>query len=206
MVRVRGTVGAFVKPQPAIGGVIADNYAEASRLFNADQFYDCSRWLLGQHQRLPIHSEVVLVACAYDERALCHHDFRCQHVGGHCVRAVIEIKRIKDRDLVSVGCTRSLPAPEKSRYRKLAFGRKSYLLLTIHSEKTTAVAISIAHAAWEQPHRMSASPATVAGKMAAGRHSGTPHKNAASLGCGPHTKQSAGLLPKMKIERLEERA
>jgi hypothetical protein len=39
-----------------------ENYAEASRLFNADQFYDCSRWLLGQHQRLPIHSEFILVA------------------------------------------------------------------------------------------------------------------------------------------------
>jgi hypothetical protein len=56
MVRVRGTVGAFLRPQPGIGGVIADNYAEASRLFNADEFYDCSRWLLGQHQRLPIQS------------------------------------------------------------------------------------------------------------------------------------------------------
>ena len=104
MVRVRGTIGTFVTPQPGIGGVIADNYAEASRLFNSDEFYDCSRWLLGQHQRLPIHGEFVLVACAYDERALCHRGFRCQHVGGHCVRAGIEVNRIKDRDLVSVGC------------------------------------------------------------------------------------------------------
>jgi hypothetical protein len=50
---------------------------------------------------------------------------------------------------------------------KLAFGRKSYLLLTIHSEKMTAVAISIVHAASEQPHRIRAIPATVTGAMAA---------------------------------------
>jgi hypothetical protein len=50
---------------------------------------------------------------------------------------------------------------------KLAFGRKSYLLLTIHNEKMMAANISIVHAACEQPHRIKAIPATVAGAMAA---------------------------------------
>ncbi len=38
---------------------------------------------------------------------------------------------------------------------------------TESSPNTAAVAISIAHAAWEHPHLMSASPATVSGAMAA---------------------------------------
>jgi hypothetical protein len=40
-------------------------------------------------------------------------------------------------------------------------------LAPIHNEKMTAATISIAHAACEQPHRISASPATVEGAMAA---------------------------------------
>ena len=44
----------------------------------------------------------------------------------------------------------------------------NYLLLAIiHNEKIMAVAISIVHAACEQPHLMSAIPATVTGAMAA---------------------------------------
>ena len=48
------------------------------------------------------------------------------------------------------------------------FAGGNYLLLaTIHNEKMMAAAISIVHAACEQPHRIRAIPATVAGAMAA---------------------------------------
>jgi len=47
------------------------------------------------------------------------------------------------------------------------FASHYLLLATIHNEKMMAAAISIAHAACEQPHRMRAIPATVAGAMAA---------------------------------------
>jgi hypothetical protein len=51
---------------------------------------------------------------------------------------------------------------------KWLFAGDNYLLLArIHNEKMTAAAISIVHAACEQPHRISASPATVTGGMAA---------------------------------------
>jgi hypothetical protein len=44
----------------------------------------------------------------------------------------------------------------------------NYLLLaTIHNEKREAVAISITHAACEQPHRIRAISATVTGAVAA---------------------------------------
>jgi hypothetical protein len=45
----------------------------------------------------------------------------------------------------------------------LLAGENYLLFATIHNEKTTAVAISIAHAACEQPHRISTSLATVTG-------------------------------------------
>jgi hypothetical protein len=40
------------------------------------------------------------------------------------------------------------------------------LLATIHNDKTTAVAVSIAHAACEHPHLIKNTPATVTGAMA----------------------------------------
>jgi hypothetical protein len=57
--------------------------------------------------------------------------------------------------------------PVKSPSRKVAFCRLNYLpVAEIHNEKIMAAAISIAHAASEQPHRMRATPATVAGAIA----------------------------------------
>jgi hypothetical protein len=46
-------------------------------------------------------------------------------------------------------------------------GENYLLLATIHNEKTMAAAISIAHAACEQPHRIKAIPATVDDAIAA---------------------------------------
>src|SRR5688500_2621552 len=78
--------------------------ASASRLFESNELYYCSRWLLGENQGVSGHAEVVLISGATDrEFALGDHGLRGKTVSGHRIRAAIEVQRVEHRDLVGVG-------------------------------------------------------------------------------------------------------